>query len=208
MKQHRQGLIIRIVSFGNKAPVFCYTILITVSVYLISCKNDIETINALSNEIDLPAQSGKNFEVQYTDSGKLKVIFKAPYVERYIRNDDQGSYYDFKDGIEIQFYDYDETLESVVTARQGVFYEDNNLGIARDSVVARNVKTGEQLNTEELYWNRENETIYSNVFTKITNEDGVFFGEKGFQSDQNFDNYKLIGSSGTVRVRDEGTEQP
>ena len=172
----------------------------------VSCKNDIETINALSNELNLPDQSGKNFEVQYTDSGKLQVIFRAPLVEHYISRDDEGSYYEFSRGIEIQFFDQDEILESVVTARHGLYYEDKNLGIARDSVVGRNLKTGEQLNTEELFWDREHQTIYSNVFTKISNEDGVFYGEKGFESDQNFDNYKLIGSSGTVRVRDEETQ--
>lgn len=45
--------------------------------------------------------------------------------------------------------------------------------------------------------------IYSKVFTKITNVDGVYYGEEGFESDQDFDNYKLIGSSGTVNVEDE-----
>ena len=171
-----------------------------------SCKNDIETINALSNELNLPNQSGKNFEVQYTDSGRLQVIFKAPLVERYLNDKDKGPFYEFGEGIEIQFFNKNETLESIVTARYGIYYEDKNLGIARDSVVCRNLKTGEQLNTEELYWDRENETIYSNVFTKITNIDGVYYGEKGFEADQNFDNYKLIGSSGTVRVRDEETQ--
>lgn len=181
-------------------------LIIVAIVFIHSCKNDIETINALSSELNLPVQSGKNFEVQYTDSGKLQVIFKAPLAERYIKQGDEGSYYEFRKGIEIQFYDKNEELESLVTARHGMYYEDENLGVARDSVVAQNVITGEQLNTEELFWDRENQTIYSNVFTKITNEDGVFFGEKGFESDQSFDNYKLIGSSGTVRVRDEESE--
>lgn len=171
-----------------------------------SCKNDIETINALANELNLPNQSGKNFETQYTDSGRLQVIFKAPLVERYLNNKDEGPYYEFREGIEIQFFDKNESLESIVTARYGIYYEEKNLGIARDSVVGRNLKTGELLNTEELFWDRENETLYSNVFTKITNTDGVYYGEEGFEADQNFDNYKLIGSSGTVRVRDEETQ--
>jgi LPS export ABC transporter protein LptC len=168
-----------------------------------SCKNDIETIKALSDELNLPNQSGKNFEVQYSDSGKLLAIFKAPLVERYVRKGDKGSYYEFNKGIEILFYDKNEELESIVTARHGMYYEDKNLGVASDSVVGRNIRTGEQLNTEELFWDRENKTIYSHVFTKITNDDGVFYGEKGFESDQDFNNYKLIGSSGTVRVRNE-----
>ena len=204
MKQQKPDLITKIkLPYLNKGIALLSFCMMAAAGLFYSCKNDIETINALSNELNLPNQSGKNFEVQYTDSGRLQVIFKAPLVERYLNDKDKGPYYEFRKGIEIQFFDKKETLESIVTARYGIYYEDKNLGIARDSVVCRNIKTGEQLNTEELYWNRENETIYSNVFTKITNEDGVYFGEKGFEADQNFDNYKLIGSSGTVRVRDE-----
>ncbi len=168
-----------------------------------SCKNDIEYINALSDELNIPRQTGKNFKVQYTDSGRLQVIFKAPLIERYFKGGEEGTYYEFTQGVEINFFDRYERLESVVTSRYAKYWEEKNLGVARDSVVGRNVKTGEQLNTEELYWDREKQLIYSSVFSKITNEDGVYFGEKGFEADQGFQNYKLIGSSGTVRVKDE-----
>jgi LPS export ABC transporter protein LptC len=165
-----------------------------------SCKNDIDYINALSEGQDFPVQIGKNFEVQYTDSGRLQVIFRAPLVERYIKDNDEGSYYEFGEGIEIDFYNKSEVVESRVTARYGKYWEEKNLGFASDSVVARNLISGEQLNTEELYWDRENQKIYSDVFTKITNDEGVFYGEEGFESDEN---YKLLGSSGTVNIEDE-----
>jgi LPS export ABC transporter protein LptC len=168
-----------------------------------SCKNDIDYINALTDELNIPRQTGKNFEVQYTDSGRLQVIFKAPLVERYFKGGEEGTYYEFPKGVEINFFDRNERLESVVTSRYAKYWEDKNLGVTRDSVVGRNIKSGEQINTEELFWDREKQIIYSKVFTKITNEDGVYFGERGFEADQGFENYKLIGSSGTVRVKDE-----
>lgn len=168
-----------------------------------SCKNDIEYINMLSTELDMPVQTGKNFEVQYTDSGHLQVAFRAPLVERYNKSQEEGPYYEFREGIEILFYNRKEEVESTITARYGKYWEDKSLGYARDSVVGKNLITGEQLNTEELYWDQEDQLIYSNVFTKITNEDGVYYGEEGFEADQDFDNYRLIGSSGTVNVEDE-----
>jgi LPS export ABC transporter protein LptC len=180
-----------------------FSYILVLSLIFFSCKKDIEYINALSNEIILPTQTGKNFEVQYTDSCKLQAIFKAPLVERYTKGAEDAPYYEFTQGIELYFFDRNEELESILTARYAKYWEDKSLGMARDSVVGRNVKTGEQLNTEELYWDREKRLIYSNVFTKVTNADGVFFGEKGFEADQGFQHYKLIGSSGTVRVSDE-----
>lgn len=151
----------------------------------------------------MPVQTGKNFEVQFTDSGRLQVIFKAPLVESFNKNEDEGDYYEFREGVEILFYNKKEILESTITARYGKYWEEKGLGYCRDSVVGKNVLSGEELNSEELYWDREKQLIYSTVFTKITNPDGVYYGEEGFESDQDFKNYKLIGSSGTVNVEDE-----
>jgi hypothetical protein len=168
-----------------------------------SCKNDIDYIKSISDEINLPKQTGKNFEVQYTDSCRLQVTFKAPLVERYFKGGEEGSYYEFTKGIEIHFFDRNQQLESIVTARYANTGKKSNSGLARDSVVGRNVRTGEQLNTEEFILDRGKQIIYSNVFTKITNEDGVYYGERGFEADEGFQNYKLLGSSGTVKVKDE-----
>jgi LPS export ABC transporter protein LptC len=170
--------------------------------FLSACKNDIEVVNALTNELNLPDQSGKNIEFQLTDSGKLKLIFKAPYGERYVKKEEEPIKI-FPKGIEVLFFNDEEILESKITAGYAEQWEEQMLWKATDSVVAQNVLTGERLNTEEIFWDEKNKRIYSNVFTKITNEEGVFFGEKGFEADQDLENYKLIGSSGTVKVKDE-----
>ena len=140
--------------------------------------------------------------MQYTDSCRLQVIFRAPEMERYERPEEEA-YREFPKGIEVLFYDKQEHLQSRITAKWAKYFENQQLWVARDSVVARNVQTNEELTTEELFWNHEKKIIYSHVFTKIVNPDGVYYGEKGFESDENFDNYKLIGSSGTVNVKDE-----
>lgn len=178
---------------------------ITVLLYVAGCKNDIEVVNALTNELDLPNQSGKNIEFQLTDSGKLKLIFRAPIGERYVKENEEP-YREFPKGIEVMFFNDEEILESKITAGYAKQWEEQMLWKANDSVVAQNVLTGERLDTEELFWDEKNKQIYSNVFTKITNEDGIFYGEKGFEADQDLENYKLIGSSGTVKVKDEEIE--
>jgi LPS export ABC transporter protein LptC len=177
-------------------------LLITTLIHFGSCRNDIEQIKALSNYMKLPNQSIKNWEVQYTDSAKLLGIFKAPLMNRYL-NKDGDPYYEFPAGIDVVFYNKEENPESRVTAGYAIYYDKKDLWEARDSVVARNLNSNEQLNTEQLFWNLDKKQIYSEVFTKITNTDGVFFGEKGFEANQDFTKYKLKGSSGTVNVKNE-----
>ncbi len=183
--------------------VFLASCVVLVLAGAIACKNDIEYIQSLSAVEDLPIQTGKNFETFYSDSAKLQVIFMAPKVERYLKKGDEDGYYEFTEGVEIRFFDKHEKLEAILTANYAKYWEEQALGMARDSVVMRNIITGEQLNTEELFWDRNKSLIYSKVFTKITNNDGVYYGEGGFEADQDFKNYKLIGSSGTVKVQDE-----
>lgn len=203
MKQQRPDSIIKH-RFRPRILLLSFGVCIFL-MYITGCKNDLEIVTALTSEDSLPNQSGKNIEFQLTDSGKLKLIFKAPKAERYI-NKEEEPFKEFPEGIEVYFYNDEQQLESKITAGYAKQWEEQMLWKATDSVVAQNVLTGERLDTEELFWDEKNKKIYANVFTKITNEDGIFFGEKGFEADQDLENYKLIGSSGTVRVKDEEIE--
>jgi len=37
----------------------------------------------------------------------------------------------------------------------------------------------------------------------VLNEENILYGKKGFKSNQNLSNWQLIGSSGTINVKDE-----
>ncbi|MBN2486221.1 MAG: LPS export ABC transporter periplasmic protein LptC [Bacteroidales bacterium] len=167
-----------------------------------SCKNDIEKINLFAENLEIPDQSGLNVMVEYTDSGKLQLQFNTPELKRFMHKN--NPYYEFPKGIEVFFYDENEQLESIITANYSLYKENTQIWEARDSVVARNIQTGERIDTEQLFWDQPKKLIYSNVFTKIIDSDGVHYGERGFEAAQDLSHYKLIGGSGTVRVKDEG----
>jgi len=201
-RQQQQGLMIN-KNLTNILLRRGLILSVCLSGLILSCNNDLEIINLLSEDSDFPLQTGKNIEVQYTDSTKLQLIFRAPQMKKFLTNQEEGAYYIFEKGIEVLFFDEDENLESTFTAGYANYYEKTSLWKANNNVIAKNVQTNEQLTTEELYWDQKNKRIYSHVFTKITNDDGIYYGEKGFESDQDLNNYKLIGSSGTVEVEDE-----
>ena len=177
--------------------------LITVGLLLVvaSCKNNIEEINAFADKLEIPNQSGTNIIAEYTDTGKLQVRFFTPELKHFMRKDDP--YYEFPKGIEVHIYNKDEKLQSIITAKYSILKESTQIWEARDSVVARNILTGEQIESEQMFWDQPNKFIYSNVFTKVTNPDGVYFGEKGFEASQDLSYYRLIGSSGKFRVKNE-----
>lgn len=171
------------------------------ALFMFSCKSDLEKVNIFANELDLPNISAKNLEIEHTDTGKLQLRFVTPILNRYTTIDEP--YYEFPEGVEVYFYDEEQKVKSVITANYSIYYENKQLWEARDSVVARNIESGERIETEQMYWEQPKQIIYSKVFTKITNEDGVYYGEDGFEAAQDLSRYKLLGSSGTVRVKDE-----
>lgn len=172
---------------------------------LLSCKNDIETINALTSDLNLPDQTGYDVEVTYTDSGKLQGRLKAPEVNVYQQKEEP--YSEFPQGIDVVFYDELGNPKAFIRAKYAIRYDNENLWEARHEVVAENPSEGKKLETEQLFWDERKEIIYSDKFSKITNPDGVFMGENGFEAKQDISWWKLKGSSGTVNVREDLREE-
>jgi LPS export ABC transporter protein LptC len=176
-------------------------LLLVFSLYFISCENDIEKINSLPGNTTLPEVSGKNFEIIHSDSGKVKVRILAPELHKYDLI--EQPYIEFTRGMKAYFYDDSLKIESVIEAGYVKYFEKERLWEAKNNVEARNLKKGEQLNTEHLFWNEQKKIIYSNTNSRIVTEDGTFYGEKGFEANQDLSKWKLKSSKGTVNVKNE-----
>ncbi len=172
---------------------------------LISCKNDIETINALTNEVDLPDVSGFNIEISYTDSGILKGKILAPEAHDYSRKEEP--YTEFPKGIKVIFYDKSGNPESYIQANYAILYKKKQLWEGRNQVLAENQAKGEKLETEQIFWDQNEKLIYSEKFSTITNKDGVFYGENGFEARENLSKWWMKGYKGKVNISDENVEE-
>ncbi len=170
---------------------------------LLSCTNDIEKVKGFAPGSDVPNMASKNYQFEYTDTGKLQLKFFAPEANHYMVTEESDPMYKFPKGIEVYFYDEKEKVKSIITARYAEFNERTEIFEARDSVVVKNLQTNERVDTEKMFWNRPEKKIYSEDHTKITNPDGVFFGDNGFEAAQDLSYYRLKGSTGTMVVKDE-----
>ncbi len=169
-----------------------------------SCKNDYETINALTSELSIPDQTGYDVEIMLHDSGYLKGKIIAPEVNKYDRVEEP--YIEFPRGLKVYFYDSEQNEEKYVQAKYAINYRQDEFWELRNEVVAENLITGEKLETDQLFWDQENEVIYSEKFSKITNEDGEFYGENGFDASQDLTHWTLKGSKGTAIVSEEQSD--
>ena len=175
-------------------------IIAAISILFFSCKNDIEVIKNLTEHASMPDLYGEQVEILQCDSGYVKVKMTAPRLIRYTET--KEPYYEFPKGLHVYSYNSKKELVSEIEAEYGKYFETPKLWLGRINVIARNIKKGEELKTEELYWDQAKGILYTDKFVSITNASGTFYGERGFEADQNMDHWKLIGSKGSLNVKD------
>jgi LPS export ABC transporter protein LptC len=197
-----QGNFIKTGKSGTGREIFLPGILLlALLICCLSCENEIEKIYSLSGNTTLPSVSGKNFEIIHSDSGKVRVRILAPELYKYDLV--EKPYIEFPRGMKAYFYDDSLKIESVIEAGYVKYFEAEKLWEAKNNVEARNLKKGEQLNTEHLFWDEQKKIIYSYTNSRIVTGDGTFYGEKGFEANQDLSKWKLKSSKGTVNVKNE-----
>ncbi len=162
------------------------------AIFLFSgCTNSIKDIEEVSEEeIELPLNVQKNIVYEYSDSSFKRLEITAPEVLDF--SNSEKPFMEFPQGIVVTFFNKLGKPESSLRANYAKRFVEDQKWEARGDVVVINEK-GEKLNTEHLIWETQKEIIYSNVFTKITVGEEVLMGD-GFEADQNFTSYKLLGN--------------
>lgn len=162
-----------------------------------SCKNEMEEIQAISQDKEIPIQTTYNGEFFYTQEGKLQNKLIAAKMENYEGDD---PYYVASGGFELFIYDTAEVEEAKITAEYGAFYQLENKMFARNNVKLFNVE-GEELHTEELTWLQDSDKVYTDKFVKIIRHDGVIYG-RNLVSNLSFSKYQMDRISGDIYIQE------
>jgi LPS export ABC transporter protein LptC len=175
------------------------TILVS-ALFFAGCENDIDKVNAIEDFSNEPSMSSINMEIVRTDSGIIIMKAFAPKLLHYANAKEPWS--EFPEGVRVETYKPWPVLESSIEADYAKNWESKKLWEARKNVVVKNSK-GEELSTEQLFWDDEKNMIYSEKFCRISTADGILYGKNGFEADETFSKWKLKNTTGTVNVKDE-----
>ncbi len=148
-----------------------------------------------------PVSQTYGFYYLYTDSGKTKAEITAPYVkETYENKEEHITMTEFPKGIDVRFYNKNGEIESRLRARYAKIYNKQSRAYAKGNVVLENLKEGNKLETEELFWERKTDKIKTDKTVKITTREEVLVG-KGLEATTDFKYYKLSKITGTFKVK-------
>ena len=146
--------------------------------------------------------SSYNTEMAFSDSGKVKVSMYAIVSDQYIV--DEKKYMDLPEGLKIVFYDSLMNETSRLTANRGKYFETERKMEVNDDVVFVNPK-GEKLNTEQLIWDQDSASIYTERAVKITKKNTIIRG-KGLIANEDFSEYRIKKVTGQIPIPQENQE--
>jgi len=186
------------VFFSPQKKYFLTSLSFLAIVFFSACENDIATINLITSKSQLPAKSGKDVEIIYSDSARIKMKLISPQVDHYTG---KKPYIEFPLGVTVEFYDKDMNVTSKLQSKYAIRRENEKVMEAKQNVVVTNEK-GETLNTEHLIWDEQKDRIYTEEFVKITTKDEILFGD-GLESNQEFTKYRIKNIKGTISLHDD-----
>ncbi|MBP9992177.1 MAG: LPS export ABC transporter periplasmic protein LptC [Bacteroidales bacterium] len=159
-----------------------------------------------------PVQTVDSMVVLRADNGNASMRMTAPLMERYAYRADSVdvSFELYKGGFNVYAYTADGELETTIVAQEARHNtaSDAESWCAYGDVVIINHLEGQKIETDTLYWNREEQSIYTDCYVKLTSYSGMMQGY-GMTSDERarnsiilkpFDSYSVARDSGDVYV--------
>ncbi|MCK5702037.1 MAG: LPS export ABC transporter periplasmic protein LptC, partial [Cyclobacteriaceae bacterium] len=132
----------------------------------------------------------------YSDSALVKMKMEAPR-QLVFRAGDR----EFPQGLFIEFFDKEGKPTSTLKADYCYYTKKENLYKATGNVVIRNIETGDKLDTEELFWSRKKEEVFTDKFVRIEKDGELHVGE-GLEAKQDFSYWKILKSKGTLSLNE------
>jgi hypothetical protein len=172
---------------------------------LAACKKQ-ESIYVDEDQIqgELALERTTDVELLYSDSARLRVRIIGPVMLNHTKRSQERQ--EFTDGIEVEFFDENERLNSRLTAKYAMRYDFDGKVVVRDSVVWRSVED-QMIESSELIWDERNQVIYTNKFSVITTPTDTVFTQY-FRANQDFSRITMTSTDGSLIVKDFSAAEP
>lgn len=156
-----------------------YSALLLIPFFLSSCENDPEEVKRLTEKVEL-REEAKTIESYLSQEGVMKAKLIAPLMYRYQRD---TVYTEFPNSLHVDFYGDSVKIESWLTAKYGIYYDNLNKVFLRDSVTVINME-GDTLRTPELWWDQNSQKFYTDKPARLDGKDKHLTGTQGLEATQ------------------------
>lgn len=179
--------------------VFKSIVLILIGTMLFSCENDLAIISSIKVDETTPIETSYDVMMEYTDSGKVVMKMRSPLVNRYVGDEE---YLEMPKGIDLVFFDINGKPKSTMVSDFAINYIKTKIMVAENNVVATNSQ-GQKLYTEQLTWDQEKHSIFTEKKVKVVTDGKILFGD-GLVADESFENWEITHPTADIDLDEEG----
>lgn len=167
---------------------------------LLSCQKEDkpEKIAAVVDRSAMPRLHATDITTIISDSGITRYRISTPTWNIYDRA--TQPYWEFPQGIHFERFDQNLKVDANIQSQYARYNENERLWDLRGKVRMTNIQ-GELFETERLYWNQNQERIYSDTIVKITQAKFII-NAIGFESNQSMTKYKFRKAYGPVLTKE------
>ena len=140
---------------------------------LFSCESNFKEVQKQNFSEFAPSGEADDFNMKYTDSGRIKSILISPKMLDYATV--AFPFTEFPKGINVTLFDV-KNKKTFVTSNYAVTYKGTDVIDLQGNVKITN-EFGQILETEQLYFDQKNEWFYTEKKFKFTDPKGVSYGE-------------------------------
>ena len=171
-----------------------------VMLFLLSaCGRDKQLMtDAIVNRDSVPVMVTRDVSTYVSDSGVVR--YKIITAEWKVFDRLDPSRWSFEQGIYLEKYDNDLTIDATILADTAYYYDKQELWELRGNVHIDN-EQDEQFDTQLLFWNQKTKQVYSDKFIRIRQQKRVITGI-GFTSNQDFTNYTIKQTQGIFPIKE------
>lgn len=155
----------------NKNIYFCIIIFI-INLFLTSCESNFKDIQKIHFNEFTPSTEAEDFNLKYTDSGKIKSILISKQMLDY--SNVAYPFSEFPKGIDLTMYD-NNGKKTFVKSDYAVNYKTTKIIDLQGNVTITN-EIGQKMTTQQLYFDQKTEWFYTEKQFVFTSPDGTLTG--------------------------------
>jgi lipopolysaccharide export system protein LptC len=150
-----------------------FTLITIVALLNYGCEGNFKEVRNSTYSEFIPSGEASDFNLKYTDSGRIKSILVSPKMLDYAAV--EFPFTEFPDGVDVTMFD-NQGKKTFIHADYGITFKGTDVIDLQRNVRISN-ETGQLMETEQLYFDQKNEWFFTEKKFKFTDPKGVSFGE-------------------------------
>jgi LPS export ABC transporter protein LptC len=197
-------------SFKGPRNQFIATVF-AVAMFVLGCEDTYKRVGDEAADKVFPQGVASDFTLRYTEvpealtsqdssDSRIVAVLKSPVSEDFTNL--QFQYRTFPEGLRVEHFD-EEGRMSTIEADYAIIYAQTNLIDLQGNVRMRTFD-GKTLETEQLFWDRSSEWIFTEERFTLTNpEEGTVLNGEGMDFNRDFSYFNAHKTGGVLTPKDE-----